>query len=58
MMGDGYMIDKEIGFSGTIKVEQSNSNRTLYKFQKEAVKALNESDRYPIYKGLLVIPTG
>ena len=57
-MGDGYMIDKEIGFSGTIKVEQSNSNRRLYKFQKEAVKALNESNRYPIYKGLLVIPTG
>lgn len=52
------MINKEIGFSGTVKVEQSNSNRELYKFQKEAVKALKEIDKQSTYKGLLVIPTG
>ena len=52
------MIDKKIGFSGTIKVEKSNSSRSLYRFQEEAIKALNKTDNYPVYKGLLVIPTG
>lgn len=52
------MIDRNIGFSGTVKISKSNSSREPYKHQKEAIKALDKTNKIPIYKGLLVIPTG
>ncbi|MBC8630134.1 DEAD/DEAH box helicase family protein [[Eubacterium] tenue] len=51
-------MNLENEFSGTINVEQSNSTRSLYIHQKEAIKALNEGSKKDIYKSLLVIPTG
>ncbi|MVO69985.1 tetratricopeptide repeat protein [Paeniclostridium sordellii] len=45
-------------FSGIINVELSNSTRSLYMHQKDAIKALNEGSKKDIYKSLLVIPTG
>lgn len=52
------MINKELNFSGKIIISKNNSNRKLYKHQKEAVKALNKTSKNNSYKGLLVIPTG
>lgn len=49
-------LEKE--FSGKINVQPSNSTRSLYIHQKEAIKALNEGSKKKIYKSLLVIPTG
>ncbi|MGL5756585.1 MAG: DEAD/DEAH box helicase family protein [Paraclostridium sp.] len=51
-------MNLENQFSGTINVEQSNSTRSLYIHQKEAIKELNEGSKKDIYKSLLVIPTG
>lgn len=52
------MINRELGFSGKVEISKSNSSRELYNHQTEAIKALNKTNKMPIYKGLLVIPTG
>lgn len=52
------MTNKQIASSGRVIILKSNSNRSLYKHQQEAIKALKGISSYDKYKGMLVIPTG
>lgn len=52
------MSNRNISFSGEVIISKSNSNRSLYKHQREAIKALKSIDSFEKYKGMLVIPTG